>query len=94
MVHRTFPCMVRHLEPLPHGQPLEVYCFTTTTEMAAYETVQADIFDHALAVAGEFGLRIYQAPSSDDVRSLRGIFKMPDAPDVGQLPKSSRHTGV
>jgi miniconductance mechanosensitive channel len=35
--------------------------------------VQADIFDHALAVAGEFGLRIYQAPSSDDVRHLRGV---------------------
>lgn len=77
MVHQTFPCMVRHLEPLPHGQPLEVYCFTTTTEWAAYETVQADIFDHALAVAGEFGLRIYQAPSSDDVRSLRGVVKVP-----------------
>ena len=73
MVHQSFTCMVRQLEPLPHGQPLEVYCFTNTTAWEAYETVQADIFDHALAVAGEFGLRIYQAPSSDDVRHLRSV---------------------
>lgn len=62
--------IVRQLAPGPEGLPLEIYCFTNTTEWAAYEGIQADIFDHLLAVVPEFGLRVYQKPSGADLLNL------------------------
>lgn len=61
--------IVRQLQPTPEGLPLEVYCFTATTAWVAYEGIQSDIFDHLLAIAPEFGLRVYQAPSGGDFSS-------------------------
>ena len=55
--------MVRQLQPASDGIPLEIYCFTTTTVWAEYEGIQADIFDHILAMTSEFGLRIFQNES-------------------------------
>ena len=66
----TMTLLVRQLEPGPHGLPIELYAFTSTTEWDAYESIQADIFDHLLAVIGDFGLRIHQAPSGADVAAL------------------------
>jgi miniconductance mechanosensitive channel len=37
---------------------------------AQYEDIQSDIFDHILAIVPEFGLRVFQHPSGDDVRTL------------------------
>ena len=59
--------MVRQLEPGANGLPLEIYCFTTTTAWAEYETIQADIFDHLLAVLRAFGLRLFQQPTGLDL---------------------------
>ena len=56
--------LVRQLQPSEKGIPIEVYVFTTTTEWANFENIQADIFDHVLAVIPEFGLRVFQLPSS------------------------------
>jgi miniconductance mechanosensitive channel len=52
--------MVRHLSPSQYGLPIEIYCFTNTTMWIEYEHIQADIFDHALAVSKEFDLKIHQ----------------------------------
>ncbi len=57
--------LVRHLQPSEKGLPIQVYVFTKTTEWAKYEDIQADIFDHILAVIPEFGLRVYQFPGSN-----------------------------
>ena len=67
--------MVRQLQPTPQGLPLELYFFTKITSWAAYERLQADIFDYIYACVSEFGLRIYQAPSGSDMRDLRGIMR-------------------
>ena len=58
--------MVRHLQPGPQGIPLEVYCFTSTTAWTEYEDIQADIFDHLLAIVPEFGLRLFQQPGGTE----------------------------
>ncbi|HET8711933.1 MAG TPA: hypothetical protein VFM32_11195, partial [Spongiibacteraceae bacterium] len=70
-IHKNMTCMVRSLEPSAEGVPIEVYCFTRTTEWAAYEKIQSDIFDHLLAILPEFGLTLFQSPSGADLRSLR-----------------------
>ena len=71
-IHRGMTLLVRQLQPGEKGIPIEIYCFTSTTEWAAYEGIQADIFDHVLAQCGEFGLSVFQAPSGTDVTALRG----------------------
>jgi miniconductance mechanosensitive channel len=63
--------IVRQLGPGPEGLPLEIYCFTNTTEWAVYEDIQSDIFDHLLAIVPEFGLRLYQKPAGSDLLNLR-----------------------
>lgn len=65
-----FTLMVRQLPPGPQGLPLEIYCFTDTVEWPQYEAIQADIFDHMLAILPEFGLRIFQHPSGQDFAQL------------------------
>lgn len=62
-----FTLLVRQLPPGPQGLPLEIYCFTNTVNWDEYEAIQADIFDHMLAILPEFGLRIYQQPSGLDL---------------------------
>ena len=63
--------LVRQLQPSEHGLPLEIYTFVNNTAWAFYEGVQSDIFDHLLAVAKVFDLRVFQAPSGFDV--VRGV---------------------
>ena len=45
-----------------------------TVVWAEYEGIQADIFDHVFAVVDEFGLRIHQTPTGNDIRALTGAF--------------------
>ena len=70
-IHRDMTLLVRQLQAGEKGIPIEIYCFTSTTEWAAYEGIQADIFDHVLAQCREFGLSVFQAPSGADVAALR-----------------------
>ena len=69
-VRKDFTFMVRQLEPSPQGLPIEIYVFTTTTEWARYEAIQADLFDHLLAVSRFFGLRILQHAGGEDLREV------------------------
>lgn len=66
-IHQQMTFLVRHLEPTPEGLPIQVYVFSNDTKWANYEPIQADIFDHILAMVPEFGLRVYQNPSGADV---------------------------
>ena len=59
--------LVRQRPPGEHGLPLEIYVFTDTTAWIDYEGIQADIFDHLLAVLPEFGLRLFQQPTGLDM---------------------------
>ena len=70
-IHEGMTLIVRQLGPGPEGLPLEIYCFTNTTEWAAYEDIQSDIFDHLLAIVPEFKLRIYQKPAGSDLANLK-----------------------
>ena len=78
-IHRQLTFLIRQLAPTPHGLPIEIYVFTNDTLWANYEGIQADIFDHILAVVPEFGLRIFQEPAGHDLVSL-GRMLRPDGP--------------
>jgi len=66
-IHNNMTFLVRHLSPTDHGVPIEVYVFSNDQAWANYEAIQADIFDHIFAVVPEFGLKIFQQPSGNDL---------------------------
>ncbi len=78
MINTGMTLMVRQLAPTQYGLPLEIYAFCRDKVWANYEAVQADIFDHLLAIAGEFNLKIYQFPAGAD-------FKVPSDQSSGRL---------
>ena len=71
-IHEGMTLLVRQRPPGPEGLPIELYCFTNTTDWNDYENIQSDIFDHLLAAVPEFGLRLYQLPAGSDLESLTG----------------------
>ncbi len=70
-VSQNMTCMVRQLQPTEQGIPMELYFFASTTDWIPYEDIQADVFDHILAVIPEFGLQVFQGVSGSDLRHLR-----------------------
>ncbi len=66
------PFLVRSLEPKPTGLPIEMYIFTKTTVWEEYEAIQSEIFDHLLAAATLFELRIFQEPTGMDFTNFSG----------------------
>ncbi len=68
--HKELLTLVRQHEPTSQGLPLEVYTFTNSTQWAVYEHIQAEIFDHLLAILPEFGLRHFQQPSGWNFQKL------------------------
>ncbi len=71
LVHEEYTTMVRQLEPGPHGLPLQVWTHIKDVRWPVYEGAQSDIFDHIIAVAPEFGLRVFQEPTGHDLAQLR-----------------------
>jgi miniconductance mechanosensitive channel len=68
-IHQGMTFLVRQLQPTPEGLPIEIYVFVNDVRWAIYEGVQADVFDHILAITSAFGLRVYQRPSSHDLQN-------------------------
>lgn len=59
--------LVRQLSPTERGLPIQVYVFAATTNWTEYEKIQGDLFDHIFAIMNEFELKLFQAPTGDDV---------------------------
>lgn len=70
MINQEMTFLVRQLAPTEHGLPIEIYVFSKDQAWANYESIQANIFDHILAVVPEFDLQVYQAPSGRDFNKL------------------------
>ena len=70
MIHNDMTFLIRQLSPSENGLPIEIYVFCKNTNWTAYEAIQADIFDHILAVVPEFDLRVFQEPSGSDFQKI------------------------
>ncbi len=68
-IRNDLTLMVRQLPATASGLPLELYCFANTTDWVQYEKIQADVFDHLLAIAPHFDLRVFQNPTGFDWKS-------------------------
>ena len=67
-INQNMTFLVRQLQPTEFGLPIEIYVFSSDKVWANYEAIQADIFDHILAVIPEFGLRVFQNPTGSDFK--------------------------
>jgi miniconductance mechanosensitive channel len=84
-IHQSMTFLVRHLQPTEKGLPIEIYVFSKIQEWAEYEAIQADIFDHVLAVIPQFELRVFQNPTGADFKSW--VENMGLSPDPGENGK-------
>lgn len=69
-INKNLTFLVRQLDPGPNGLPIEIYVFSSDQVWANYEAIQADIFDHVLAVIPEFELKVFQNPTGADFQNL------------------------
>lgn len=70
MINKDMTFLVRHLQPTEKGLPVEIYVFSSDQAWANYESIQADIFDHILAIIPEFDLSVFQNPTGEDWKRL------------------------
>ena len=69
-IHKDMTFLIRQLSPTENGVPIQLYVFINDTNWINYESIQSDIFDHLLAIAQEFDLKIFQNPTGADFNSL------------------------
>jgi small-conductance mechanosensitive channel len=62
VVAKDLDIIIAQRQPGEFGLPIEVYFFLTQKEWAQFEKIQSDIFDHLIAKASDFGLKLYQLP--------------------------------
>lgn len=67
--NENFVSMVRLMEPTENGVPMQIYFFTEQTAWVRYEEEQSALFEHIFSIVPEFGLRLFQAPTGDDIRA-------------------------
>ena len=70
-VNQDMIMLVRQLQPTEHGMPIELYFFSANTAWVKYEALQAEVFDHVLAVVHRFGLKVFQSPTGLDLKALK-----------------------
>ncbi len=59
-LNHNLTMMVRQMQPNEFGVPLQIYTFSSDKQWINYEEIQSDIFDHIIAAAPMFDLKIYQ----------------------------------
>jgi miniconductance mechanosensitive channel len=69
-INQQMYLVVRQLSPTGDGLPIEIYCFSKSTDWVDYEEVQASIFEYIFAVASYFNIVIFQNPSGRDISGL------------------------
>lgn len=69
-VNKKMTTMVRQLQPTAQGLPLELYFFFDGTAWVDYEHLQSEVFEYILATLPEFGLKVFQSPTGNDIKIL------------------------
>jgi miniconductance mechanosensitive channel len=73
LIDKNQAFVVRHRPPEGNGLPLQIYAFSQNSQFNAYENIQSEIFEHFLAIMNEFGLKVFQQPTGDDLLALSSM---------------------
>ncbi|MDP2422952.1 MAG: mechanosensitive ion channel family protein [Bacteroidales bacterium] len=71
-VNADMTLMVRQLQSTETGIPLEIYVFSHNKAWVKFEELQADIFDHILAIVPQFDLEVFQ---NRTIQDPKGVFQ-------------------
>lgn len=63
-INKNALIMVRLMAQTEAALPLQLWCFTDTTDWPMYESIQSQILEHLTSVASSFGLKVYNLPDS------------------------------
>ena len=69
-VSQEMTMTVRQLQPTAQGMPIELYFFSADTAWLNYEHLQAEVFDHVLAMLHIFDLKVFQSPTGLDLQKM------------------------
>jgi len=69
-VDTTQTIIMRHRPFEGDGLHLQLYLFAKNTQFVTYENLQSDLVEHLLAIMNEFGLKVFQQPTGDDLQTL------------------------
>ena len=69
-VNQEIIMTVRQLQPTAQGMPIELYFFSADTAWLKYEHLQAEVFDHVLAMLHTFDLKVFQSPTGLDLHKM------------------------
>jgi len=62
--------IMRHRPFEGDGLHLQLYLFTKNNQFVPFENIQSEIVEHLLAIMNEFGLKVFQQPTGDDLQLL------------------------
>jgi hypothetical protein len=62
--------IMRHRPTEGNGLSMEAYLFTKSNQFVPYENIQYEIFEQLLKIMSEFGLKIFQQPTGDNLQTL------------------------
>ncbi len=80
---------VRMLAPTDTGVPIQLYFYTTSIYFVDYVQVELAVFEHMLCILPEFGLRVFQSPSGDDLRAWTEALRAAQAAQAAQAAPSA-----
>lgn len=69
----TEQILIRSMEPVNAGLPLQIYCFTSTPVWTEYEAIQSALFEHIASIAPIFGLVLFNIPSGADISQIQFV---------------------
>ncbi len=73
--------LVRLMEEVEFGIPVQIYCFTNTTEWITYEQIHSQIMEHLYVAASDFGLGLSNFSSYDNTVTIKDSTPKVTAPD-------------
>jgi len=62
--------LMRHKPMEGNGLPVQIFLFSKNNQFVPYENLQSEIIEHLVAIMSEFGLRVFQQPTGEDVQPL------------------------
>jgi miniconductance mechanosensitive channel len=62
--------LLRHRPFEGDGLHLQLYLFAKNTQFVTYENLQSELVEHLLAIMNEFGLKVFQQPTGEDMQTL------------------------
>jgi len=69
-VDKSQTIIMRHRHSEGDGLHIQMNFFIRNTQFILYENTQSEIIEHLLAIMNEFGLKVFQQPTGDDLIPL------------------------